>query len=69
MHGAYFVAKNLQIGWIFIGMLFIHAENAMIYVLLETLKAAHPPVIKLRVVAMKLANGVAIDDGADMNGG
>ena len=42
------------------------------YVLLETLKAVHPPVIKLRLVVMKLAKamqGIALDDGADMNGG
>ena len=66
------MAKNLQIGWIFIGMLFIHAKDAMIYVLLETFKAVHPLVIKLRLVAMKLAKamqGIAIDDGADMSGG
>ena len=59
------MATNLQIGRIFKGMLFIRAENAMIYVLLETLKAVHPPAMKLA----KAMQGIAIDDGADMNGG
>ena len=66
------MATNLQIGRIFKGMLFIRAKNAMIYVLLETLKAVYQPVIKLRLVAMNLAKamqGIVIDDGADMNGG